>query len=645
MRTRKQDKEKKQYSNYVIGVVDMKQTGKAYVMPEDDSKDVFIAMNNTSHALSGDRVKVYLFPQRKSRKREGQIVEILQRAKEDFVGIIQKHSNYSFLIPDSNSMPVDIFIPKEHSMDVKDGQKAIAKITEWPERANNPFGKIVKVLGNPGDNDVEMQSILSDFNFPLSFPKEVEREVKKLSDKISQKEIKRRRDFRDVMTFTIDPSDAKDFDDAISIQKLKNGNYEIGVHIADVSYYVQPHSALDKEAYRRGTSVYLVDRTVPMLPERLCNEICSLRQDEDSLTFSCVFEINENAEILKHWIGRTIIHSNRRFTYEQVQEVIEQEKGEKAEYILPLWNIAKTIRDKRFQKGAINFETQEVRFHLDKDAKPIDVYIKESKEANWLVEEYMLLANKTIAESIGRKRNRNQVKTFVYRVHDEPNRDKLQTFKEFVSKLGYKIEDNSRKKLVNSFNNIFKQVEGKGQETMITTIALRTMSKAYYSTDNIGHYGLSFQYYTHFTSPIRRYPDVMVHRLLQRYLDDLPSVNKDEYEEYCERCSQMEKRAAEAERVSVKYKQAEYLADKIGQEFNGKISGVSKWGLYVLIDENKCEGLVRINTLDDDSYYLDEDNYQIIGRRYKNVYQLGQDVKVRIESVDMLKKQMIFSIV
>src|SRR5574344_482216 len=522
MRTRKQDKEKKQYSNYVIGIVDMKQTGKAYVMPEDDSKDVFIAMNNTSHALSGDRVKVYLFPQRKSRKREGQIVEILQRAKEDFVGIIQKHSNYSFLIPDSNSMPVDIFIPKEHSMDVKDGQKAIAKITEWPERANNPFGKIVKVLGNPGDNDVEMQSILSDFNFPLSFPKEVEREVKKLSDKISQKEIKRRRDFRDVMTFTIDPSDAKDFDDAISIQKLKNGNYEIGVHIADVSYYVQPHSALDKEAYRRGTSVYLVDRTVPMLPERLCNEICSLRQDEDSLTFSCVFEINENAEILKHWIGRTIIHSNRRFTYEQVQEVIEQEKGEKAEYILPLWNIAKTIRDKRFQKGAINFETQEVRFHLDKDAKPIDVYIKESKEANWLVEEYMLLANKTIAESIGRKRNRNQVKTFVYRVHDEPNRDKLQTFKEFVSKLGYKIEDNSRKKLVNSFNNIFKQVEGKGQETMITTIALRTMSKAYYSTDNIGHYGLSFQYYTHFTSPIRRYPDVMVHRLLQRYLDNKP---------------------------------------------------------------------------------------------------------------------------
>jgi ribonuclease R len=467
-------KEEVGYLHYLIGIVDMKQTGKAYVVPDDGSEDVFIAINNTFHALSGDKVKVYLFPQRKKRKREGQIVEIIERKKDSFVGIIQRHENYSFLIADDNSMPVDIFLPKGCEMDAKDGEKALAKITEWPERANNPFGKVIKVLGEPGDNDVEMQSILSDFNFPLSFPPEVEQEAEKIQETIPESEIKKRKDFRSTMTFTIDPIDAKDFDDAISIKQLNNEEFEVGVHIADVSYYVKPQSFLNREAYKRATSVYLVDRTIPMLPEKLCNEVCSLRQDEDSLTFSVVFVINKNTlEISKHWIGRTVIHSNRRFNYDEVQKVIEDNQGEKSEYILPLWDIAKGLREKRFSKGAINFETPEVKFRLDENKKPIGIYIKETKEANWLVEEFMLLANKTVAEEIGKVKNKNQAKTFVYRVHDEPNQEKVATFKTFVAKLGYKIEDKSRKSLVNSYNILFNKVKGKGEETLISTIALK----------------------------------------------------------------------------------------------------------------------------------------------------------------------------
>lgn len=638
-------KEEVGYLHYLVGIVDMKQTGKAYVIPEDESEDVFIAINNTAHALKGDKVKVYLFPQRKKHKREGQIVEILERKKDSFVGIIQRHENYSFLIADDNSMPVDIFLPKGCEMDAKDGEKALAKITEWPERANNPFGKVLKVLGTPGDNDVEMQSILSDFNFPLAFPEEVEEEAEKIQETIPESEIKKRKDFRSTMTFTIDPIDAKDFDDAISIKQLNNEEFEVGVHIADVSYYVKPQSFLNREAYKRATSVYLVDRTIPMLPEKLCNEVCSLRQDEDSLTFSVVFVINKNTlEISKHWIGRTVINSNRRFNYDEVQKVIEDNQGEKSEYILPLWDIAKGLREKRFSKGAINFETPEVKFRLDENKKPIGIYIKETKEANWLVEEFMLLANKTVAEDIGKVKNKNQAKTFVYRVHDEPNQEKVATFKTFVSKLGYKIDDKSRKSLVNSYNTLFNKVKGKGEETLISTIALRTMSKAFYSTFNIGHYGLSFKYYTHFTSPIRRYPDVMVHRLLEAYLDKEPSKNQEQYEEYCKHCSQMEKASAEAERQSIKYKQAEYLSDKIGQDFVGKISGISKWGIYVLIDDNKCEGLVKIESINDDFYTLDEDNYQIIGREFGKVYQLGQQVKVNIKKVNMIKKQIEFTL-
>lgn len=641
----KRKKENKQLTHYITGTVDMKQTGKAYVLPDDGSADILIKPGNTLHSLNGDKVKVYVLPRRKSKKKEGQVVEIIQRAREVFAGVLEKHKDFAFLLPSDSSMPVDIFIRDYKKYKFEDGDKAIVKIVDWPDKANNPFGEIVKILGTPGDNDVEMESILADYNFSNEFPKAVLQETKRIKLDIDS-ELENRRDFRNIMTFTIDPSDAKDFDDALSIQKRPNGNWEVGVHIADVSYFVKPGTALDTEAYHRGTSVYLVDRTIPMLPERLCNELCSLRQDEDSLTFSAVFQISPEYEIVSHWIGRTVIHSDRRFTYDEVQKVIEDNGGEKAEYLLPLWDIANHFREKRFEKGAIKFSSPEFKFDLDENKKPIGIHIKESKEANWLVEEMMLLANKTVAEEIGKTRNRKDpVKTFVYRVHDEPNNEKVDTFKTFVAKLGYTIDNRNRKRLVNSYNSLFEQVKGKGQETLISSIALRTMSKAYYSTTNIGHYGLAFNHYTHFTSPIRRYPDLMVHRLLFSYLNNGESANKDFYEECCDHCSQMERKAAEAERASVKYKQAEYLSDKIGEEFEGEISGVSKWGLYVLIEENKCEGMVRINTLDDDFYMLDEDNYQIIGRDFGRIYQIGQRVRIRVQRVDMLKRQMDFTLI
>lgn len=633
-------------SNYVIGTVDMKQTSKAYVIPDNGNEDIYIAPNNTNHALHNDKVKVYLFPRRKGRKPEGQITEILQRARTIFVGSIQKHPRYAFFIPDSPSMPVDIFLQLDDLNGAKEDDKVLVEMTEWPQRANNPFGKVVQILGKHGENNTEMLSILAEFGFPLAFPEPVEQEAKAISEKIPQQEIDKRRDFRSITTFTIDPSDAKDFDDAISFRVLENGNYEVGVHIADVSYYVKPNSAIDQEAFKRATSVYLVDRTIPMLPEKLSNGVCSLRQGEDSLTFSAIFEMNNKAEIINQWFGKGIINSDRRFTYEEVQKIIEEENGEMQDYLLPVNRLATILRKQRFKTGAINFESQEVKFRLDENAKPIGIYIKESKEANWLIEEFMLLANKRVAEKIGKdKKGNKEAKTFIYRVHDEPNPDKLNVFTEFVSKLGYTINTESRSALVKSFNDLFRDIAGKGEETMISSIAIRTMSKAYYSTHNIGHYGLSFPFYSHFTSPIRRYPDLMLHRLLELYLNDKPSVSKEVYEERCEHCSLMEKRAAEAERVSVKYKQAEFLSDKIGQVFKGAISGISKWGIYVLIDENKCEGLIPIRTLTDDFYYIDEDNYQVVGRKYNRTYRLGDAIKIKVESVDLFKKQMDFSLV
>ena len=647
--------------NYMVGTIDMKQTGKAYVIPQEEGReDVMIAPNSTNHALHGDTVKVEMFPQRKMHKPEGQVVEILQRAKTRFVGRIQKMERFAFLVSDSRTMVVDIFIPLADLGGAEDGEKAVVEMTDWPEQMHNPVGRVIKRLGKPGNNDVEMQSILAEYDFPLDFPAEAEAEAATIKAP-TKKDYAGRKDFRKVTTFTIDPADAKDFDDAISYRRLENGHCEVGVHIADVSHYVRPGSAIDREAYVRGTSVYLVDRTIPMLPERLCNELCSLRPDEDKLCFSAVFELNERAEVLSRWFGKSVIRSDRRYNYEEAQAIIESgthgAEGSPEAAVLALHGLATTLRQGRYKEGAINFETQEVKFQLDEQGKPLGVYIKEQKEANWLVEEFMLLANRNVAEYVGaaghaakRKGQRDkttagEAKTFVYRVHDEPNPEKLNTFVEFVTKLGFKMRVGSRKALADSYNHLFEQISGRGEEYMIDTIAIRTMSKAYYSTQNIGHYGLAFPFYTHFTSPIRRYPDLMVHRLLERYLGGGASVDADSYEEYCKHCSLMEKRAADAERSSVKYKQAEYLADKLGQVFPALISGVSKWGIYAEIEDSKCEGMIPIGSLKDDYYMLDEDNYQVIGRRHGRCYKLGYPVHIRVRKVDLLKKQIDFDLV
>ena len=647
--------------NYIVGTIDMKQTGKAYVIPQEEGReDVMIAPNYTNHALHGDTVKVLMFPQRKMHKPEGQVVEILQRAKTRFVGRIQKMDRFAFLVCDNRNMVVDIFVPLNDLAGAEDGEKAVVEMTDWPQQMNNPVGRVVKRLGKPGDNNVEMQSILAEYDFPLDFPAEAEKEAAAIKAP-TKKDIEGRRDFRKTTTFTIDPADAKDFDDAVSFKRLKNGNYEVGVHIADVSYYVKPGSAIDREAYERGTSVYLVDRTIPMLPEKLCNGVCSLRPNEDKLCFSAVFEMNDKAEVLGRWFGKTVINSDRRYNYEEAQEIIENgekeaENGKRKaesqpdEAVLELHKLATILREERYKEGAINFDTQEVKFQLDENAKPIGVYIKEQKEANWLIEEFMLLANRNVAECIGKTAHEKgkkpqKAKTFVYRVHDEPNPEKLNTFVEFVTKLGFKMKVGSRKALADSYNRLFDQIAGRGEEYMIDTIAIRTMSKAYYSTENIGHYGLAFPFYTHFTSPIRRYPDLMVHRLLERYQGGGDSVNAEEYEEYCKHCSVMEKKAADAERTSVKYKQAEYLSDKLGQVFPANISGVSKWGIYAEIEGNKCEGMIPIGSLKGDYYMLDEDNYQVIGRRYGKCYKLGDPVLVCVRAVDMLKKQIDFDLV
>ena len=646
--------------NQLVGTIDMKQTGKAYVIPEEEGReDILIAPNYTHHALHGDTVRVSMFPQRKMHKPEGEVVEIIKRARTRFVGRIQKMDKFAFLLCDNRNMVVDIFIHPSDLAGAEDGEKAIVEMTDWPERMNNPVGRVVKRLGRPGDNNVEMQSILADYDFPLEFPAEAEKEAAAIKNP-TKKELEGRKDFRKVTTFTIDPADAKDFDDALSYRKLDNGYVEVGVHIADVSHYVTPGSAIDREAYERGTSVYLVDRTIPMLPEKLCNGVCSLRPNEDKLCFSVVIQLDENAKVHNSWFGKTVIHSDQRLAYEEAQEIIEngaqaiKQSSNQAvsNAILELHKLATILRGERYKEGAINFESQEVKFRLDENAKPIGVYIKEQKEANWLIEEFMLLANRSVAERIGkvdRAKNKGgkpqKARTFVYRVHDEPNPEKLNTFVEFVAKLGFKMKVGNRKALADSYNRLFSDIAGRGEEYMIDTIAIRTMSKAYYSTENIGHYGLAFPFYTHFTSPIRRYPDLMVHRLLERYLAGGTSVSAEEYEEYCKHCSQMEKKAADAERTSIKYKQAEYLSDKLGQVFPALISGVSKWGIYAEIEGNKCEGMIPIGSLKGDYYMLDEDNYQVIGRRTGKCYKLGSPVMIRVKGVDMLKKQIDFELV
>jgi len=631
--------------NYITGVVDMKQSGKAYIITPELDEDVFIAYNNTGTALHGDKVKVHLFPKRKGYKIEGQIVEILSRARINFVGTISLSGKIGFLIPDDATIPIDIMIPPENMKKAKNGQKAVVKIIEWTKHAKNPIGEVVEILGTPGDHDVEMKSILVNHNFPLSFPRAAEKEAAKIKETISEDEIRNYRDFRGVFTITIDPEDAKDFDDAISLKKVRENVWEVGIHIANVSHYVKEGSAIDKEGYERGTSVYLVDRVIPMLPEKLSNLVCSLRPNEDKLCFSAVFIMNEKAEVLEEWFGETIIRSNRRYNYEEVQAIIEGGDGDNKDELLILNDLAQNLRSARFKSGAINFNTVEVKFKLDENGKPLNTYIVESKEANWLIEEFMLLANRKVAELIGMKRGNRKPKTFVYRIHDEPNQEKLTRFTEFIGKMGYNLKTTSRKVVANSFNKLFEQISGKAESSIIENIAIRTMAKAEYSTKNIGHYGLDFKYYTHFTAPIRRYPDLMVHRLLKDYLAGKPSVSEEDFEPLCQHSSEMERKAELAERESVKYKQVEYMMDKIGQEFYGLISGVSKWGIYVEIEENKCEGMISLKYLSDDFYYLDEDNYRVVGQRYGQEYKLGDRLKIRVRKVDMQKKQMDFVLV
>ncbi|MDF2437887.1 MAG: ribonuclease [Bacteroidota bacterium] len=639
--------------HYLSGKVDMTASGTAYIISEESEDDVMVMPRKTLNALHGDMVRVLLYPKRKG-KQEGEIVEIIERAKTDFVGTIQLSPKFAFLVPSNNKMHVDIYIPLEKLNGAKDGQKAIAKIIEWPKGGVNPIGEILEVLGDVGDNDTEMHAILAEYGLPYHFPKDVERAADLIPIEITKEEIAKRRDFRDITTFTIDPHDAKDFDDALSIQKLKNGNWEIGVHIADVSHYVKPGSMIDKEAISRATSVYLVDRVVPMLPEILSNNVCSLRPNEEKLCFSAVFEITDEAEVVQEWFGRTVINSDKRFTYEEAQQVIETKEGELKDEILTLDRLAKILRANRFKKGSIAFEKMEVKFHLDEAGNPTGVYFKIAKDANQLIEDFMLLANRKVAEFIGNQNSKKETtqalrergqRSFVYRVHDKPNPDKLQSFAEFVGKFGYKLNIKTEKAVADSMNNLLKEVNEKKEAGVIELLAIRTMAKAIYTTKNIGHYGLGFEYYTHFTSPIRRYPDVMVHRLLQHYLDGGKSVNIEELEEDCKHSSDMEKLAADAERSSIKYKQVQFLKDKIGQEYDGKISGVTEWGIFVEIIENHCEGMIRTRDLSDDQYFFDEDNYCMRGKKYGKTLTLGDEVRIEVKRADLVKKQLDFALV
>jgi len=631
---------------FVEGKVDLTNDGSAFIVTDDELEtDIFVAPRKLRNALNGDRVKVYVYAKNKGKHKEGEVIEILQRNKMEFTGIVKLSERFAFFIPDDRKMMHDIFIPINELNGAKNGIKAIAEITDWPADAKNPIGRIKHILGAQGENDTEMNAILAEYGFPLSFPAEVEHESEEISDKITEQEIAKRRDFREVLTFTIDPFDAKDFDDAISFKYLENGNYEVGVHIADVSHYIIPDSALDKEALDRATSVYLVDRVIPMLPERLSNGLCSLRPKEDKLCFSAVFELDEDAYIINEWYGKTIIHSDRRFTYEEVQEIIENKAGDHAKEIEELNKLAYKLRERKFKNGAISFETTEVKFKLDETGKPTGVYVKERKDAHKLIEDFMLLANRKVAEHVSKMGKGKHKYTFVYRVHDSPKPEALANFAQFAARFGYKINTKSDKETAKSLNYLMEDVEGKKEQNVLTHLAIRSMAKAIYTTKSSSHYGLAFDHYTHFTSPIRRYPDVMVHRLLFHYLNGGQSANAEHYEKLCQHSSQMEKRAADAERASVKYKQAEYLRDQVGNIFSGVISGVTEWGMYVEIIENKCEGMIRLRDISDDFYTLDEKNYAIIGQRKKKVYQLGDEVKIRVKNVDLTKKQIDFSLV
>ena len=612
----------------------------------DDSEPIMVAERNSMHALNGDRVLVHISAARDGMEPEAEVIKIIERKEQVFVGTLNVKKYFAHLATDSKFLATDIFIPLDKLKGGVTGDKAVVKIIEWPENANSPIGEVVDVLGTAGDNNAEIHAILAEFGLPYRYPENVERAASKIDPAITDEEVKRRRDMRSVTTFTIDPADAKDFDDAISVAQLENGRWEVGVHIADVTHYVTPGSIIDKEAYERATSVYLVDRTVPMLPERLCNFICSLRPHEDKLTHSVVFELDDNANVLKYKICHTVINSDYRFSYEQAQQVLESGEGALAQELLKLNDLAKKLRKRRFDDGAVTFNREELKFEIDENGRPLRVFIHESKDANHLIEEFMLLANRTVAEHIGKVTDKKKAKTFVYRIHEEPDQEKLQNLAEIAGRFGYKLKVTGGMRETNrSINRMLAKAEGKPEEELLSILAIRSMSKASYSTANVGHYGLAFDYYTHFTSPIRRYPDIMVHRLLDRYASGGRSAGLEKVEEACKHTSSQEQLATNAERASIKYKEVEYMGERLGGVFEGHISGVTEWGLYVELDENHCEGMVPIRDLANDFYELDERNYCIIGRRTHHRYQLGDKVTIQVARADLIKKQLDFAMV
>ncbi len=644
---------------YYQGKLDMTTKGFGYVVVDDMEEDIFIPANALNKALNGDEVEVYIYNKRKKRKSEGEIVRIVNRKKTEFVGVLQMQPNFGFVAIQDPKMYTDIFVQKNKMLDAQDGDKVVVTMEDWPEKADSPFGSIKQVLGKPGEHHTEMHAILAQYGLPHEFPKEIEDFANNIDTSINEDEIKKRRDLRDTLTFTIDPKDAKDFDDALSFKKLDNGNFEIGIHIADVSHYLKPGTILDDEAYERATSVYLVDRVVPMLPEVLSNNACSLRPNEEKYTFSALFEIDAKGYVKSEWFGRTVTLSDERFAYEEAQHIIETEEGtipaeisirengynvgdNIVDAVVTLNDLAKQMRVRRMADGAISFDKVEVKFNLNEENEPVGVFFKTSQEANKLIEEFMLLANKRVAQFIGKQTPK---KTFVYRCHDEPDESKLNTLQTVISKFGYKINLKDKASISTSLNSLLSDVQGTKEQNLVDTLTIRTMSKAYYSTKNIGHYGLSFDYYSHFTSPIRRYPDVMTHRLLQNYLDSKPSAKEEEYEEKCHHSSEMESLATNAERDSIKFMQVKFMLDHEDEEFLGVISGVTEWGIYIEIVSNKCEGMVRLRDIRDDHYDFDEEQYAIVGRKNKKMYQLGDEVYISVKNADLVRRHLDFNLI
>ncbi|MDR6299783.1 ribonuclease R [Mesonia maritima] len=645
--------------DYYEGFLEITSKKDGYVIVDGLEEDIFIPNKNLNKAFHGDFVQVYVYKRRRRRNNEGEITQVLERKKTTFVGVLQLQQNFGFVEVKSGKMYTDIFVPKNKTMKAEDNTVVLVEVEDWPDDADSPFGKVIEILGKPGEHETVMQSILVENGLPHDFPKEVEEFADQIDTSIQESEIQKRRDMRETLTFTIDPKDAKDFDDALSFKILENGNYEIGIHIADVSHYLQPGTILDEEAYERATSIYLVDRVVPMLPEVLSNNACSLRPNEEKYTFSAVFEMNKKAEVVNQWFGRTVTYSDARFAYEEAQHIIETKAGdipsdisitdkmyttapEIVDAVLTLDSLAKKMRAKRMSQGAISFDKVEVKFNLNEENEPIGVYFKTSKDANKLIEEFMLLANRKVSEFVGKKEPK---KTFVYRCHDEPDDEKLNSLQNIVSQFGHSINLKDKKSINSSLNRLLKDVEGKKEQNLVDTLTIRTMSKAYYSTNNIGHYGLAFDYYSHFTSPIRRYPDVMVHRLLQAYLEGKDSANQDDYEEKSAHCSDMENFATNAERDSIKYMQVKFMKDHENEQFLGVISGVTEWGIYIEIEQNKCEGMVRLRDIKEDHFDFDQEQYAIVGRNTHKTYQLGDEVYVTVKNADLVKRHLDFNLI